>query len=186
MSAEFGRIARFVSAARNLLLLQVLAALLAVGFAAWAFVEVRGLAEERDRLRARVAELEAQGGAMLPVGPAVPLGPEPAYNQILPTGTPPDLNMIVPPAVAPDVNGIAPALPVARPPAPVAEEEPEGAEPEPANPVRRWDCSGLNAQNPRCRPLMERPNLPLNKLEPRGPALGPRGDPPGNQQGPAG
>ena len=172
------RIARFVAAARNLMLLQALAALLALAIAAWAFVEVRGLAVERDRLKARVTELEAQqNGSGLAPGPAVPLGPDPAFNQMLPPGPPPDYNLVVPPIVTtPDANLI---VPPADTPPPAAEP---GAEEPAAGPVRRWDCSGVNAQQPRCRPLMERPNLPLNSLEPRGPALGPR--PGGNQQGP--
>lgn len=179
MSIETGRIARFVSAARTLLVLQLLAALLAIGVAAWAFVEVRGLAVERDRLKARVAELEAQSSAVQPLGPAIPLGPDPAFNQILPPGPPPDMNLIVPPPVAPEADVAAPVTPPA-----ANKQEPQVAEPEPAGPVRRWDCSGANAQSPRCRPPMERPSLPLNNLEPRGPALGPRGTPGGNQQAP--
>lgn len=174
MSVETGRIARFVSAARTVLVLQVLAALLAVGVAAWAFVEVRGLAVERDRLKARVAELEAQSGAMEPVGPALPLGPDPAFNQILPPAPPPDMNLIAPPPPAPEADVPAPVVP------PAANKQ----EPEPAGPVRRWDCSGANAQSPRCRPPVERPKLPLNNLEPRGPALGPRETPGGNRQEP--
>lgn len=179
MSLAPGRIGRFVSAARTLLALQVLAALLALGVAAWAFFEVRGMAVERDQLKARVAELEAQRGApVLPVGPAVPLGPDPLLNQTAPLDLPPP-PVLVPPA-APDTNVILPAAPPATvtPPAPEAapKAEPE-PEPEPTEPVRRWDCSVANAQNPRCRPLMERPNLPLNALEPRGPALGRQPEP---------
>lgn len=177
------RIARFVAAARNLMLLQVLAALLALGVAAWAFVEVRGLAVERDRLKARVAELETQQREPLPVpGPAVPLGPDPALNQMLPPGPPPDYNLILPPPVGtPDANLALPP-PGTTPAPPPAANVQEADEPAPTGPVRRWDCSGANAQNPRCRPLMERPNLPLNSLEPRGAPLGPR--PGGNQLGP--
>lgn len=184
MTQEQSRIGRFVTAARSLIILQVLAALLAAGIAAWAFVEVRALAAERDRLQARVAELEAQRVAE-PTAPApLPLGPEPAFNQVLPPGPPADLNLMIPaPAPAPEAEGAAPALPPSpAPAAPATAAEPNPAEPEPSGPVRRWDCSGLNAQNPRCRPLMDRPNLPLNNLEPRGPALGPRGG--GNQQSP--
>lgn len=174
------RVARFVSAARTLLLLQVLAALLAAGVAAWAFVEVRGLATERDRLKARVAELEAAQptGIQQPLGPAIPLGPDPLLNQAAPYDLPVPAPGMLPPAVGPDANVIVPAGPPAVPPAPAADPE-EEAQPEPGGPARRWDCSGANAQSPRCRPLMERPNLPLNTLEPRGPALGPGG----NRQG---
>lgn len=183
MTSPYGRIARFVSTARTLLALQVVAALLAVGIAAWAFVEVRGMAVERDRLKARVAELEAQQGSALQTGPAVPLGPDPLLNQAAPLDLPPPVDL-VPPAPA-DTNVIlpAPAPAEVRPPL-AADEEPQAPEPEAAAPVRRWDCSGANAQNPRCRPLMERPNLPLNGLEPRGPALGPRERAGGNGQGP--
>lgn len=193
MTPGTSRIARFVAAARNLMLLQVLAALLAIVIAAWAFVEVRELAVERDRLKARVAELEAaQGTAIAPVGPGVPLGPDPLVNQTAPFELPPPVDL-APPLVAPDTNVILPGVPptttlppatalpptTTTPPAtatpPPTNQQPTG-EPEAGAPVRRWDCSGANAQNPRCRPLMERPNLPLNSLEPRGPALGPTGN----------
>lgn len=181
------RIARFVSAARTLLMVQVLASLLAVGVAAWAFVEVRGLAVERDQLKARVAELEAgRPIAPLPVGEPVPLGPDPLLNQ-LPYGVPQPGAEVLPPSVGPDVNTIVPVGPPSQAPAPApVVNEQEAPEPAPeGGPARRWDCSGANANTARCRPLMERPNLPLNSLEPRGPALGPRPGTTANQQGPA-
>jgi len=182
------RIARFVAAARNLLLLQLLAAVLAIVIAAWAFVEVRAMAVERDRLKARVAELEAQqGSAVVPAGPAIPLGPDPLLNQAAPYDIPPPVEL-PPGPLAPDANVILPGAPpttttlpppTTTPPTtatPPAGNQQQTAEPEAGGQVRRWDCSGANAQNPRCRPLMERPNLPLNALEPRGPALGPSGN----------
>lgn len=173
-----GRIGRFVKAARSLLLVQVLAALLALGIAIWAVVEVRAMAVERDRLRARVAELEAQQAAAPATGaaPLLPPGPGPLLNEVAPYDLPPEATL---PPTLPDANVIAPtAPPVAAPPA--NQQQPAEETGPPRNP--RWDCSGANARLPRCQPLMERPTVPLNGLTPRGAPLGPT--PGGNQQGP--
>ena len=50
---------RFVSAARRLLAMQIVACVGAAAVAAWAVYEVTDLARERDALAARVAQLEA-------------------------------------------------------------------------------------------------------------------------------
>ena len=58
--SDHGRIARFVRAARSLLLMQVAAALLAVLLAVWALTAVWEMAAERDRLRAENERLQAR------------------------------------------------------------------------------------------------------------------------------
>jgi hypothetical protein len=179
------RIAAFVSAARSLLVVQVVAALLAVGVTAWAFFEVRGLAAEREQLRARVAELEAQ--ATQPQQPLVPvpLGPDPAFNQILPPDMtlPPEINETVP-VTAPEANVVVPTTP------PDTTTTPPGNSATPQQPGRwnqhppttrpQLDCDGADRGRPGCRPIPERPpieRLP-DRLTPRGEPLAPQQQPP--------
>ena len=177
------RIAAFVSAARSLLVVQAIAALLAVGVTAWAFFEVRGAIAERDQLRARVAELEAQAAQpQQPLTP-VPLGPDPLMNQILP-----------PEVLAPETGPILPdagnvVVPVTPPqtsepgntvtPPGRWDQRPPTAQP-PATTPPRLDCAGADRANPRCRPIPERPpiqQLP-DRLTPRGEPLTPQQTPP--------
>lgn len=180
------RIGRFVSAARSLLVVQVLAALLAVGIAGWAFFEVRGVIAEREQLRARVAELEALQTAQPQVPPApTPLGPDPLINQILP----PD--MLVPPEVTqtpilPDAgvgNLQTPVTPPATtPPAGTpADQQPPGRwnQQQPTRP--QLDCSGADRGRPGCRPVPARPPIQQvpDRLTPRGERLGTEPQPPG-------
>lgn len=119
------RVARFISAARLLLLMQVGAALFALILAVWAVVVVRELAAERDRLREQVAALEArQSGpaAEAPVGPPqpTPLDTELRPPPILPLPVPIPVEAV---PVDPLLNGTAPpgtgseAPPIAPPPA---------------------------------------------------------------------
>jgi hypothetical protein len=72
------RNARFVAAARRLLLMQVGACLLAVAVASWAWFEVRGLVRERDALAAQIGELERRAQALPMQAPAAEIGPMPA------------------------------------------------------------------------------------------------------------
>ena len=73
-----GRNARFVAAARRLLLMQAGACLLALAVAAWAWFEVRGLLRERDTLAAQVAELEKRAQALPLQAPPPAIAPMPA------------------------------------------------------------------------------------------------------------
>ncbi len=137
------RIGRFVSAARSLLLVQLVAALIATALGVWAVVAVRDLAAERDRLRAQVADLEASRGtaaAPAPVGPPQsPLDTEVRPPAILPIAIPV-------PEAAPETNMI---LPGDAPP----EAVPPGAgEPGAATPPTPQECTGTNATLARCRP----------------------------------
>lgn len=182
-----GRIAAFVSAARSLLVVQVVAALLAVGVTAWAFFEVRGLVAEREQLRARVTELEAQAAQpQQPIMP-MPLGPDPTINQILP----PDA--LVPEAVDPGLtttpepgNDVAPVDPAGtpgnsvnpQPPSRWPQRPPVTTQPPTTTPPR-LDCAGADRANPRCRPVPERP--PIQQVPDR---LTPRGEPLAPQQPP--
>jgi hypothetical protein len=134
-----GRVGRFVKTARTLLIVQLAAALLAAGLSIWAFVEVREMAAERDRLQERVAELERDQAA----------------KDALSTGLPAD--------AMPAVNGVAPEIPFAIP-VPVPMTDPLTTPVEPVMPVEPAagppveppasgpDCSGANAALPRCRP----------------------------------
>jgi hypothetical protein len=139
MSVLEGRIGRFVKAARSLLIMQAAAALLAVALSVWAFVEVRELAAERERLQARVAELEGQRGAPSPVTTA-------------PNDVPPDATLAprAPPVLIPvPVPVLGAELPAAGEPAPGTETP--AVEPKPTESAAP-DCSGDNASQPRCRP----------------------------------
>ena len=179
------RIAAFVSAARSLLVVQVVAALLAVGVTGWAFFEVRGLVAEREQLRARVAELEAQAAQpqqpMLPV----PLGPDPSINQILPPEVllPPELNQSVPVTVPEVGNLTTPVTPpgTTAPGNSAAPEQPgRWNQQQSQTPTRpQLDCNGVDRGRPGCRPLPERP--PIQRLPDR---LTPRGEPLVPQQQP--
>lgn len=169
MSPGEGRIAGFVRAARSLLLVQLLAGLLAVLLAIWAVVEVRGLAAERDRLRARVTELEAAGGQPQVAPVIVPPPGAPSYNGAI------DLNQL-PPVVEPLMGNEVTNL-VEPPPSidqPDIGNDMEEPPPPPRNegPPSRWDCRGAAARLPRCQPAPSRPVIPLNQLTPRGEPLG--------------
>ena len=177
------RIAAFVSAARSLLVVQVLAALLAVGVTAWAFFEVRGLVSEREQLRARVNELEMQAAQpQQPLAP-VPLGPDPAINQILPPDMlmPPEINETVSVPVPETGNVTAPVTPpgTAAPPGnSVTPQQPNRWNQQPPAATRpQLDCEGADRGRPGCRPIPERP--PIQRLPDR---LTPRGEPLAPQQ----
>ena len=169
------RVAAFVSAARSLLVMQVLAALLAVGVTAWAFFEVRGLIAERDQLRARVTQLEAQAGQPQQMVAPVPLEPDPLLNQIVPPDVLEPSNMMDP---APDTGNVAePVIPTETtepgntvvPPS-RWNQRPPVTTPTPTRP--QLDCNGADRGRPGCRPLPERP--PIQQVPDR---LTPRGDP---------
>lgn len=101
------RTARFVKAARSLLLVQLVAAVIAAALGVWAVVAVRDLASERDRLRAQVSALEsAQPGPDAPS--ATPAGPTPSPldTEVRP---PAILPMAIPvPATLPETNTLTP------------------------------------------------------------------------------
>jgi hypothetical protein len=159
MSAPDSRIARFVQAARSLLVLQLLLGLLAALVAVWAFVEVRGLVAQRDQLRNRLGELENQVNMQNAVAPApLPLPPPgPAYDYNV--AIPPPVNMIVPETVEPPANIQLP---------------------EPAN-VSDSEDSFANQVGPPRRP--ERRPLERPPVEPQQDRLSPRGDPLGQPPG---
>lgn len=175
------RIAAFVSAARSLLVVQVIAALLAVGVTAWAFFEVRGLVAEREQLRARVNELEAQAAQpQQPLAP-VPLGPDPAINQILPPDMmlPPEINETVPVTVPETGNVTTPVTPpgTAVPPGnSVAPQQPNRWNQQPPTTRPQLDCDGADRGRPGCRPIPERPPIQQipDRLTPRGEPLAPQ------------
>lgn len=138
---EDGRIARFVKAARSLLMMQLAAALLAVLLAVWALTAVWELAAERDSLRAQVQTLQSRQPEVSTetVETSRPLENEVRTPAILPIAIPvpevaPDVNMIVPEAnaIAPDTDQVTVPVPETAP----AEQ----------------DCSGAAAGQPRCRP----------------------------------
>lgn len=139
---ENGRIARFVKAARSLLLMQLAAALLAVLLAGWALTAVWELAEERDSLRAQVQSLQSRQPEVAATEEVRTT--DPAINGVRP---PAILPIAIPvPEVAPDVNMI---LPGANGTAPIVNQVTvPTAEPPPAE----QDCSGANAGLPRCLP----------------------------------
>jgi hypothetical protein len=119
---ERGRIARFVRTARTLLLVQLAAALLATTFAVWAVVLVRDLAAERDRLRERVSELQAQSNtAAPPLTTDMPSSGEAVAPLVLPVAIPvtdplADTNTILPSTALPDANVALPPPQVEVPP----------------------------------------------------------------------
>jgi len=140
MNVVEGRIGRFVKAARSLLIVQAVAALLAVAMSIWAFVEVREMAAERDRLQARVVELERDKAA----GEALSTG-LPAEAMPTPNSGEAELPFAIPvPVPMTDPNAIIPVEPVApaEPPAESAVAEPTVVP----------DCTGADANQPRCRP----------------------------------
>ncbi len=177
-----GRLAAFVSAARSLLVVQLVAALLAVGVTGWAFFEVRGLVAEREQLRARVAELEAQAAQpQQPVMP-VPLGPDPAFNQILPPDmlAPPEINQTMPVPVPETGNVTTPVTPGTTAPGNSATPQEPGRWNQQQPTTRpQLDCDGVDRGRPGCRPIPERP--PIQRLPDR---LTPRGEPLAPQQQP--
>lgn len=95
-----GRNARFVRTAKKLLLFQVAASALAVGLAGWAAIEVAGLVDERDRLAARVAELEARP-PIDPLYPSEAPPPPPFAEPAAPVPAPGDPGVVAPPAPPP-------------------------------------------------------------------------------------
>lgn len=137
------RIARFVKAARALLLMQMVAAVIATGLGLWAVLAVRDLATERDRLRAQVTALEqGRPGAEADVGAqATPDGPAPS----------PLDSEVRPPAIMPVMIPIVSDAPRDTP---VPVEPPATADPATGEPVTppatATDCGGPN--QPRCRP----------------------------------
>ncbi|HZG44923.1 MAG TPA: hypothetical protein VEZ41_01465 [Allosphingosinicella sp.] len=160
---ETGRIALFVRASRNLLLMQVAAALLAVLLAVWALVAVWELAAERDRLRAQVQSLETKQPA--PVVAAVPEASNEIGNGVRP---PAILPIAIPvPQVAPNVNMIVPDADLVAPtPNQVTTPPAETA------PPAEQDCSGAAAGQPRCRPgrwnrQIQQLPVPRNEPAPR-------------------
>ena len=186
MRVRGSRIAAFVSAARSLLVVQVLAALLAIGVTGWAFFEVRGVIAERDELRARVAELEALQGTQpqMPVDPA-PLPTDPLINQILPPDSlvPPEVQPIpLPDAGAGNAQTLPPGAtpPVGTPPGTTSPpgQQPPGRWPQQQQPTTQpptrpqLDCNGADRDRPGCRPLPQRP-----PIEPVPDRLTPRGEP---------
>jgi hypothetical protein len=177
------RIAAFVSAARSLLVVQVVAALLAVGVTGWAFFEVRGLLVEREQLRARITELEAQAAQpQQPVMP-VPLGPDPTINQILPPEMlmPPEINTTVPVTVPETGNVTTPVTPpgTTAPGNSATPQDPGRWNQQQPTTRPQLDCEGVDRGRPGCRPIPERP--PIRQLPDR---LTPRGEPLAPQQQP--
>lgn len=180
------RIARFVAAARSLLVVQLLLALLATGIAAWAFFEVRAMAAERDRLQARVAELEA-AQRIAPVTIEGPINPPlyapPVDTQPPPLDTPPPSLLPpagIPPSILPPTT--TPPTTTTPPPTPLPAPAPDVVEPTPplrTAPVER-DCSGPSSGRPGCPAPLDRPvSEPLpDNLTPRGAPLGPNQLPP--------
>lgn len=136
-----GRIGRFLRAARSLLLAQAAAALLVLGLAVWAFVEVRELAAERDRLQSRVHQLEAKQPPADPLAGSPPvLPPEPLPPRPFESGAPPVAVPVPIPVEEPKTEEPAPKEQEAEPPPPA--EEPRTAP----------DCTGAAANSVRCRP----------------------------------
>jgi len=140
MNVIEGRIGRFVKAARSLLIVQAVAALLAVALSIWAFVEVREMAAERDRLQTHVLELERDRAAHEALSTGLPPDAIPMSNlgeAELPFAIPVPVPMTDPNVIAP----VEPAVPVE----PLAEAPPE-------EPAVAADCAGADANSPRCRP----------------------------------
>ena len=168
-----GRIGRFVKAARSLLLLQLTAGVLAIALSVWAFVAVRDLAAQRDQLQSRVAELENQRTMGMPSQPVAPT------DGSVMTAAP----ILIPIPIGEAAGNVqvpvetAPPTPPAGTTAPT-EQQPSGQTPTQPNPGQ--DCSGANADQPRCRP--GRWNRPvLTRPIPR---VAPEPQRPGNQQQP--
>jgi hypothetical protein len=163
MNVPGARIARFVRAARSLLFMQLAAAAVALALSVWAVLAVRDLAAERDELRARVAQLETQR-------PAEVTAPTPQVAG--PAASPLD-SEVRPPVVLPipiPVTGtpVEPEVPEAT--EPVTETSPATGEPGTVTPPEQ-DCTGANAELPRCRrpggrwnrgdPVLRRPVQPV-------------------------
>jgi hypothetical protein len=205
MSAE-GRNSRFVRTARRLLLFQVAASALAVGLAGWALIEVADLVDERDRLAARVAELEAVAPVdpvyQQDLAPAPPLTSEPP---VMPIPQPSD-SVVPAPAQpppppprdgnpAPDPIKIAPPPPPPPAPAPPPPPPPPPAPPAPppSPPPPTGDCQTVDRRQIACVPPFRRTPVPGVCIDgsnrpmrcPRGvriePAQPPRQQPPRQQ-----
>jgi hypothetical protein len=143
--SETGRISRFVKAARTLLLMQLVAALLATALAIWAVIAVWELADERDRLRAQLAAVQSRPASAQAEMP-------PADNPILNEVRPPALLPIaIPVTQAPeDVNMILPG------PAAVPPVTNEVTEPVPETPPASTDCTA-DPSRPGCGSVRWRP-----------------------------
>lgn len=170
---------RFVRTAWILLSFQLVASLGAGAAAIWAASSVRHLADERDALQARVAELEARPAAALPAPPPeaqpqlvpdtieIPAGPAlraapplvPAPTPVRPIRTPPRIET---PVRAPPIT-VPP--PVATPIVPPV--------------VQPEDSKPPNADEPRPRPRRPRISIDIPSLF----SHGPRRDTPTNTQG---
>lgn len=148
--SENGRIARFVKAARALLLMQLVAALLAVALAIWAVTAVWALAAERDRLRAQVDAMQSRQ----PTSEEAPLAENPALNEVR---TPIILPIAIPISQAPPEATTIPPDAAALPPGNDQVTDP-APEPPPPGP----DCAADPTQ-PGCRsdrwrpPVRQRP-----------------------------
>lgn len=120
---------RFVSAARRLLLMQLVACLLALGVAGWAWFEVRGLVRERDALAARVAQLEREHVIPAAAQPKLPAPARPVRET----------------AVAATGMKAAPSSPEAPAASAAGDTKPTLDEPDGA-------CVGINRRPMRCVP----------------------------------
>jgi len=173
MSVGGARIARFVRAARSLLAMQLAAAALALALSLWAVLAVRELAAERDELRARVAQLETQGPTEAAAPAAGTAGPAPS-----PLDT-----EVRPPAILPipiPVTDTTPEAEISEPEEPGVPTDVATGEPGTATPqTPEQDCSGANAQLPRCRrpgrwnrgdPVLRRPVPPVQPAPQQPPA----------------
>lgn len=146
MSGDEPRSLRFVRTARRLLLFQVAASALAVGLAGWAMIEVADLVDERDRLAARVAELEAQPQA------------DPLYPAELPPPPPDITDLPVAPATpaAPPPPATAPSSQPPSPPPPPPSPSPPPAPPAPTPPLQVRDCTRVDGRAVVCVPPYRR------------------------------
>lgn len=148
---------RFVRTAKRLLLFQVAASALAVGLAGWALIEVADLVDERDRLAARVAELEAQPQAD-PLYPGdLPPPPDITDLSVAPPSPPPP----APPGAAPTPQPPAPPpspppAPPPPPPAPVPAPPPPAPPPPPPPPSPARDCTRVDGRAVVCAPPYRR------------------------------
>ncbi|HEY0114501.1 MAG TPA: hypothetical protein VGB54_02160 [Allosphingosinicella sp.] len=173
-----GRIGRFVKAARLLLMVQLGAAALALLLSVWAFLAVRDLAAQRDRLQTRVAELEAARTSPDPaaVPPGAPTGPELDAN----LQAPPPLLTVPMPILIGETNTILPGEP---PPESNQAVEPPAGTGTTTTPAPEADCTGANANQGRCRPGRWTRRDPA--VRPPRPTA-PEPQRPGNQQTPPG
>jgi hypothetical protein len=143
--SENGRIARFVKAARSLLLMQLAAALLASALAIWAVTAVWELAAERDRLRAQLDSVQSRPET---AQTETPLSDNPMLNEVRPPAL---LPIAIPVMQAPeDVNMILPG------PAAVPPVTNQVTEPVPETPPAGVDCTA-DPSRPGCGSVRWRP-----------------------------